>query len=190
MKVQFLSFLISLYHILCLKTPLFLVHKYYECFYLLNSLQNPWQVMVLCLAVTQVCYGWCNPALGMHWVCTTGIFYVWYSEPRVALVESPLDHCFFSPRYKLHPLDVVTLPMQIILSHLLAGTPNVHYYSTLTPVQRSSTGSIAFWGYFQFVVVLLVGKKALCCGLSSDGLLCMLKLKRIYPLLCFTKKLF
>lgn len=75
-----------------------------------------WQVMVLCLAVTQVPFGWCNPALGMLWVCTTGIFYVWYSEHRVALVESPLDHCFFSPHYKLHPLDVVALPMQIIFN--------------------------------------------------------------------------
>lgn len=96
MKVQFLSFLISLYSILCLKTPVFLVHKYYECFYLLNDLQNSWQVMLLCFAVAQVPFGQCN-SLGRGWACTNGIFYVWYSEHRVALAESPLDHCFFSP---------------------------------------------------------------------------------------------
>lgn len=44
----------------------------------------------------QSALGWHNSVLGTDWVCTTGIFSVCYSEDRVALVESPLDHSFSS----------------------------------------------------------------------------------------------
>lgn len=80
---------------LCLKTLVCLAHRYYKCFYLLDNRQNPWQAFLLCLVVTRGPFDWRNSALGMDWVCTTAIFYVWYSEHGVALVESPLDHHFF-----------------------------------------------------------------------------------------------
>jgi len=40
------------------------------------------------------------------------------------------------------------------------------------------------------MLLLLVGKKALCCDISPDVILRILKLWKIYSQLSFTKKLF
>lgn len=89
-------YLFSIYNMLCIKTTVCLVHRCYEYFCLLNNQQNLCQATLLCLAVTGVPFGWRNSALGVDWVCITGVFYGLYSEHRVASVESPLDHHFSS----------------------------------------------------------------------------------------------